>query len=434
MKKITIAALSLVCSVMSMAQQAASTQGSEKMQISLPQAVEQALQFSKTLQNSKTDLEIYQEKIKEARSNLLPQASGSVRGQTYFGKEMNFGGMPIKMENSLTIGASVSETFAMQAIKGYQIQKLAANLMEVQHQNDILTAKKNVIDTYYAILVYEHNREIIKKNLTEMKEIRRQTTNLFKQGYVEKMDTMQLSVNVMNLENAIISLDRNVEVTKRLLVLQMGLPISTQLECQDKIGDYITESAISSMRQAVSDGSKLSFENSLDYKLVQKNIEISDESIKLQKFGWIPTVTASYQYSNAVKGGFMNFDHVGLITLNIPIFDGGSKGSKIRQAKLDAVKARTNLALVEDNLMQNEEQYKYELKSSLDAYQLQSTNLEVATEVLKQYKIKYDAGKLSSLDLTQANMNYLSAETSYAEACMNLVMAQTKLLKLYNAL
>ncbi|MCF0190283.1 MAG: TolC family protein [Marinilabiliaceae bacterium] len=402
--------------------------------ITLSQAVEHAVQYSKTLQNSKTDLEIYQEKIKEMRANFLPQASGSVKGQTYFGKEMNFGGMPIKMENSLTIGATVSETFAMQAIKGYQIQKLAAGLMEVQYQNDLLSVKKNVIDTYYAILVYERNKEIIEQNLGEMKEIRRQTGNLFTQGYVEKMDTMQLAINVMNLENAILSLDRSIDVTKRLLVLQMGMDITTQLECQDKIGDYISESSLASMRQSVAVGTKLNLENNLDYKLLEKNIQISEETIKLQKYGWIPTVTAAYQYSNAVKGGFMNFDHVGLITVNVPIFDGGTKGSKIRQAKMDALKARTNMALMQDNLMQNDEQYRYELKTSLDAYELQSTNLSVAKEVLKQYKIKYEAGKLSSLDLTQANMNYLSAETSYAEACVNLVMAQTKLLKLYNAL
>lgn len=466
MKRIATVALSLTCSIVGMAQESAKTSG-DKMMVSLPQAVELTLLYSKTLQNSKTDLEIYQEKIRETRANFLPQASAKVAGQTYFGAESPFAGMasafsPImglmqslhpefdfsaleddsksnssannKMKNSITLGATVNETFAMQAIKGFQIQKLAANLMETQHQNDVLSTKKNVIDTYYAILVYERNKEIIGQNLVEMKEIRRQTSNLFKEGYVEKMDTLQLAVNVMNLENAIISLERSIETTKRLLVLQMGLPITTEIVCQDKLGDYLSENSIASMRQASTNDSKMSIDNNLDYQIVEKNIKISDESIKLQKYGWIPTLTATYQYSNAVVGGFMNFDHVGVLTLSIPIYDGGTKSSKIRQAKLEAAKARTNLALMQDNLLQNEEQCKYDLRSSLDAYELQSTNLEVATEVLKQYKIKYDAGKLSSLDLTQANMNYLSAESSYAEACMNLVMAQTKLLKLYNAL
>lgn len=474
MKKITTVALMLACSTLSMAQETSNAQASgERMQISLPQAVEQALQYSKTLQNSKMDLDIYQEKIKEARANFLPQASAKVAGQTYFGAESPFAGIsssmgsvfqPItdvlgalmskhpdivlppqepsddsdsgdsKMKNSITLGATVNETFAMQAIKGYQIQKLAANLMETQYQNDVLSTKKNIIDTYYAILVYERNKEIITKNLTEMKEIRRQTTNIFNHGWAEKMDTLQMAVNVMNLENAIISLERNIESTKRALVLLMGLPITTQLDCKDNLNDYLTDSAVASMRQATTNGSTLSLDNSLDYKLVEQNIEISDETIKLQKYGWIPTLTATYQYSNAVVGGFMNFDHIGILTLSIPIFDGGTKASKTRQAKMEAAKARNNLALIQDKLLQNEEQYKYELRSSLDAYELQTTNLKVATEVLQQYKIKYDAGKLSSLDLTQANMNYLSAESSYAEACMNLVMAQTKLLKLYNAL
>ncbi|MDO4461878.1 MAG: TolC family protein [Bacteroidia bacterium] len=431
MKRITTVALALACSVMSMAQEATQS-GGEKMQISLQQAVELTLNYSKTLQNSKTDLEIYKDKVRESAANFAPQVSASLKGQTYFGKEMNFGGMPIKMENSLTLGASVSETFAMQLIKSYQIQRLAHSLMETQTQNDILAAKKNVIDTYYAILVYERNKEIVDLNLKEMREIRRHTSNLFKQGYVEKMDTLQLAVNVMNLENTILSLERNIEYTKRLLVLQMGLPITTEIVCQDKLSDYLTEGAIASMRQSASNESSMNLENNLDYQLVEKNIQISDETVKVQKYGWIPTLTAAYQYSNAIKGGFMNFDHVGVLTLNIS-FD-ATRFSKVRQAKKEAEKARNNFALMQDNLMQNEEQYKFELSSTLDSYALQSTNLEVAKEVLSQYKIKYDAGKLSSLDLTQANMNYLSAESSFTEACINLVMAQTKLLKLYNAL
>ena len=85
-------------------------------------------------------------------------------------------------------------------------------------------------------------------------------------------------------------------------------------------------------------------------------------------------------------------------------------------------------------MAQNAEQYAYEFQTAVDAYNLQKENLEVAKRVLQNYRNKYDQGVLSSLDLTQANTNYLQAETSYASACMDVLTAQTKLLKLYNLL
>ncbi len=130
----------------------------------------------------------------------------------------------------------------------------------------------------------------------------------------------------------------------------------------------------------------------------------------------------------------MNFDHVGNLILSVPIFDGLSKNSKKRQAQMELEKSRTNMQLLQESLMQSDMQYRSDLRTALEAYELQKVNLEVAREVLSQNKIKYEVGKLSSLDLTTANANYLQAESSYAEACINLVNAQTQLMRLYNAL
>ena len=130
----------------------------------------------------------------------------------------------------------------------------------------------------------------------------------------------------------------------------------------------------------------------------------------------------------------MNFDHVGNLQLTIPIFSGFNRHSQVKQAQYDLQKTETNISLLEDNLAQNAEQYAFDLQTAIDAYELQKNNLEVARRVLQNYKNKYNQGALSSLDLTQANTNYLQAETSYASASLDLLMAQTKLLKLYNLL
>lgn len=60
--------------------------------------------------------------------------------------------------------------------------------------------------------------------------------------------------------------------------------------------------------------------------------------------------------------------------------------------------------------------------------------LLVAKKVLENYQHKYNAGTVSSLDLTQANNNYLTAENNYTSLDLTLLQAQTQLEKLYNEL
>ncbi|MGN0029370.1 MAG: TolC family protein [Marinilabiliaceae bacterium] len=406
----------------------ASEQGGAVMTVDLQTAIDKALQYNKQLRNSALDRETYHQKVREARSQGLPQVNASLTGTTYFGKKMDFGGMDITMENSITLAATASWTFSMQQIASVKVAKIAERLTDQTVKQTELDVKANVADTYYAVMACERNLEIVKANLADMEDIAQHTEHCYEAGTVEKTDVDQIEINLTTLRNTLMSLERTLASTKRLLVLQMGVDISTQVEMAQKLDDYLA---------ATGDSLDLSagvLTNNADYQLLLLNREVTEETVKVRKFAYIPTLTASYQYSNALKGGFMNFDHVGNLTLTVPIFSGFARHSQVKQAKIDVKKNETNIALMEDNLAQNAEQYAFDLQTAQDAYNLQKENLEVARRVLDNYKNKYNQGALSSLGLTQANQNYLTAESQYASAALDLLTAQTKILKLYNML
>ncbi len=421
-----IATLAIALAVC-MAGQAQEPQGST-MTVDLQTAIDKALQYNKQLKNSTLDRETYYQKVREARSQGLPQVNASLTGTTYFGKEMDFSGMSIKMENSLTLAATASWTFSMQQVASVKVAKIAQRLTEQTVRQTELDVKANVADTYYAVLTYERNIDIVKGNLKDMEDIAAHTQHCYEAGTVEKTDVDQININLATLKNSLLSLQRNLESTKRLLVLQMGVDISTTIKTAQTLDQFLAATS------AQIDTTTLDINNNVEYQQLLINREVTEQTVKIRKFAYIPTLTASYQYSNALKGGFMNFDHVGNLTLTIPIFSGFQRHSQLKQAQIDVRKNETNIALMEDNLAQNAEQYAFDLQTAQDAYDLQKENLEVARRVLENYRNKYNQGALSSLDLTQANTNYLSAESTYASAALDLLMAQTKLLKLYNLL
>ena len=427
-QKIATTALMLAMSaVMVMAQEQPAEATSEATQVTLREAVQNALQYSKQLQASRYDRELYYQKVREARSGNIPQANTSLTGTTYFGKELNLGGMPIKMANTVTLSAGVSWTLSAQSIVGVKIAKISQQLIDEQVAQNELNVKANVIDTYYALLIYKRNLEILNGNMADMDEIYRHTCNMYAQGVVEATDTAQMYVTVMTLRNTIISVERSMETTKRLLVLQMGLPIDTKIQPVGNLEDFIGESTTATLEQ-----SSFDVEKNYDYRLLELSSEINERTVKLYKWAYAPTLTAAYQYSNALKGGFMNFDHVGTLTLSWNLFNGFKREAQVKEAKIEVERAKTNMSLLQDNLQTNDEQLRYNINTAIDAYLLQTENLRVAKQVLENYKNKYKEGVLSSLELTQANSNYLSAETSYASACLELLTAHTQLSKLYN--
>ena len=65
---------------------------------------------------------------------------------------------------------------------------------------------------------------------------------------------------------------------------------------------------------------------------------------------------------------------------------------------------------------------------------MQKTNVEVAKEVLDKMNLKYEQGVVSSIELTTANNDYLTAETTFTSVILQLLTAETTLRKINNKL
>ena len=152
-------------------------------QLSLEEAVEFAVKHNKELQASQLDIELRKQMITESISQGLPQVSGSLEYSTNFGKEMDFGGNGIKMEDRSSLGVSVSQLlFNGQWIVGLKTSKIAKEVAEQQVDIDEQTIKENVYNSYYTILVTQRLVGILENNLDNMHKIMEHTLNMYKAG------------------------------------------------------------------------------------------------------------------------------------------------------------------------------------------------------------------------------------------------------------
>lgn len=396
--------------------------------LTLEQAVSFAMEHNKTLQSSQMNIDLKNKMIQEALSQGLPQVNGSLSYSTNFNYEIE--SFKAKMPDQATLGVSVSQLlFSGQWIIGIQTSKIAKEMAIQEVKLTELDIKETVYNSYYTILVSERLMEMVKTNLENMSTILMHTDNMYKAGTAEITDVDQIRITVGQLKNALLSMQRTVDVNYNLLRLQLGLQAGTSLTLTNPLEKFLTEDSFLQLANQSFD-----INDNSQFQLMQTQEELQKKMVGLKKWAYAPTINATYGYNYQIKSGLFSAPHSAGVTMNIPLFSGLQRKAQLDQEKITLEQTTLNKSLLEDQLNLQEEQYKFTLRNALEDYNLQKENIAVAKKVLENYQHKYNAGAVSSLDLTQANNNYLQAENNYTSACLTLLQAQTQLEKLYNQL
>ncbi len=451
--------------------------------LNLSEAIEHALQHNKSLQGARMEFDKSDKAVWESIAQGLPQVDGTVDYMTYFNYEMSFsfdmGGSgnftPAQMQEALekTLaafpGVTTEDLFAYRAgtyfegiladmmppstilmrdqssakvrvsqlifsgqyIIGIQTAKLARRIGEQNLKNSELDIKESVITSYYLVLITEESLRILEMNKANLEETLDQTRTMFETGMAEQIDVDQLSITVNQLENSRKSLERNLELNYNLLRFQLGLEPDVELSLSEGL-----EALFKSARPESALLASTSFEQNPTYQMLKTQEEISKKMLAMQKWNYAPTLAGFYNYNAKIKttNFDMNPNHLAGLTLSVPIFSSGMRKSRVDQAKIDHQMARLNVEILEDQLSMQEKQIRYNLQSALENYQTQWENVDVARRVYTNYERKYEQGMASSLDLTQANGNYLDAQSNYLQAILEVMNAKLALDKLSNQL
>ncbi|MFW5945231.1 MAG: TolC family protein [Bacteroidota bacterium] len=427
---------------------------------------EYALNHNKQLLNAREDIVLTDAQYKETRAQGYPQVNGGMDYMTNFNYEVEFdfgGGGPsipdidpglldegdreilealgemmapagpstITMEDQLNAQVRVSQLlFSGQFWVGLEVAKISKTLSEKQLEKTGKDVKQQVTNTYYLILASEESLEILERNLSNLNNTLKHTQNMYNTGLVEKSDVDQIRMNVSQLQNTLESTKRSVLLSYNMLKIQLGLERNRVIRLQDDLYSVMKQTEKELLQE------ELNLNDNLSYQLMDYQELMKEQMVDLEKWSYAPTLSGFYSYTEKIMT--TDFDlsprNAAGLTLSVPIYSGGLRRAKVDIAKIELDKTRRNKSLLGDELKLQENQLKFELRSALDNYQTQKENVQVAQNVYGSYFNKYKQGMLSSLDLTQANSNYLQAENNYISSMLKLLQARLALEKLYNTL
>ncbi len=402
------------------------------LSISLKSAQDYAVEHNKTLKNSSLDIRKAEAAKWGAIASMLPQVSASLGYSNYCGYEMNLGPMSMSMPATGTLGITASMALSGQQIIGVQLAEMSKDLSDLTKKQSEDEIRYQVAKVYMSILVMQNTTELLERSLENLESLHETTQNAVDVGAAEQTDADKLMVQVLSLRTSISSTNRSLEMLENSMRLQLGCGVNTKLNLTQTVDDILKPEAILALQNET-----FNIENNYDYQLLQKNSELLKKQIDLKIMGYVPTLSAYYQYSGRTyfgkKEGF-NMTPPNLIglTLNVPIWSSGKTWSDVKQAKITYEEFQNTIENTRDALLVQERQLRYNVASNYETYEAQKLNLEVTERVFTNVSNKFEHGMASSLELTTASSDIISAQSNYISAVLNLVNAQIEFEQLLN--
>jgi len=440
--------------------------------MSLKEAQDYAMQNSPVLKNSKLDLEIARKKIWETTAIGLPQVNGKfsysymltlsptieqfsslsdyfvpIYSMFYAGNaqwqnpfiQQILDSISTSMSNTgttntddlkwnLTLDITVSQIiFSGAYLVGIQYTKTFRSLSEIAITKSSADLKLNVANAYYMALIASENIKVLDSTYQNTKKLLTELEAFNKAGLLEETDVDQLIITVNTVLNALDMLKRQHEIAKNLLKFQIGMSIHSDIELTDDLNLLIDQEKTAALLLQ-----KFDPKSQPEFTLVETQEKVSKINIKYNKSMFLPDIVAFYTHDKNFNDKALSFtppDLVG-VSMNIPLFSSGSRIVKLKQAKLDLFKTRNNKYLVEQSLLLDYEQSKASCLNAMDKFNTQKEAIRLSKKIYDRTLIKYKEGLSSSMELTQSQNQYLTAQTSYFNAMLELLNANAKINKL----
>ena len=178
--------------------------------------------------------------------------------------------------------------------------------------------------------------------------------------------------------------------------------------------------------------------NNVRLQIVEKDINISDYSIKVARSGFLPTIglTGTYGWNESNNNSPLAFTLqntstgvTGSINLSWNLFDGGSTITGIKNAKINFANqelAKKQIALeVERDIRNAWDSY----SNALYVLEVQEKNLQTNQNNFNRTDERYKLGRVTSIEFRQAQLNLLNAELAKSQAKYNAKLAELIMLQ-----
>src|SRR5690606_31056716 len=415
--------------------------------LTLQDALNYALNNSEAVRKAKLDILKGDYQIKEVRAGALPQIDGTatltnnILAQQFILPAEFMGGEPGEFI-AVKAGTTWSSLAQVQLNQQLFNQQVFTGLKAAKSTKDfyLMAAKvaeenilQQVASNYYQVIITREQLAVIDANIERNNTLEKNVSSQYEIGLARKIDLDRVKVNSSNLKSQKEQLLNAVAQQENLLKYYMGMPVTENIVIPETSLEELEATTANLIAENNFDLNKLS-----SFLVLKEQEELLGFQKKAIEAEFYPSLSlgANYMYNtqsndfNLYTNNALNYDMSAVtLTLRIPIFDGGARSSRLKQASLDIQKLQEDIKESSNALQMAYENAKIQINNSLSTIETQNQNKILAEEVYNSTKNNYNNGLASLTDLLTAETELVTAQNSYNQALLNYKIAEIELIK-----
>lgn len=421
--------------------------------INLEQALEIALSENASVKVADMEIERTGYARKGTYAALFPRIDGSASYQRTIEKQVMYmdfdmggaggsddgtgssaavsgGGIEVGRWNTWSAGISASMPLVnAQLWKSLKISDQDVELAVEAARSSRLEMVNQVKQAYFACLLAKEAFEVYKSVYENALENYRLTEMKYNAKRASELELTRAKTTVANAVPDVYNAESSVILSLWQLKAVMGVDLEENIDVSEKLEDYANR-----MLGDITASDSLSLENNSTMRQLAIQAEQLANTVKMQQYANIPTLSLSFAYNyNAMTNDFnfkeyrwSPYSYVGL-TLQIPIFAGGERHNAIRQAKVQAAELDVQRADTERQLRISIRQNLNQMETAMKSYGASQTALESAEKAYNITAKSYEVGSSTLTDLNDAQLALTQSQLAVSQAIYDFVIAKSTL-------
>ena len=373
-----------------------------------------------------------------AKSNALSAGSkvGQAEAAYYPQVDLSTGYSKISTAPSPSVrsGTEASDDYSMNASLKQNIYDFGKTRLSVKVQEHNLEASRsdlentaiqtvfNVKEAYYGVLLAARERDVASDTVKQFEQHLTQAKGFYEAGTKPKFDVTKAEVDLSNARLNMIKAKNALKIAKVTLNSAMGVLAGPEYEIEDNL-------AFTPYNIAFDEALSKAFGNRPDLKSTVAKRRSAQESVELSKKGYYPSLSGNAEYSRGgEKFPLQEGWNVGA-TLTIPIFSGFLTKYQVEEAKANLNASSANEDGIKQTVFFDVQQAYLFLGQAQESVPVAEIAVKQAEENLQIANGRYSAGVGSPIEVTDAQVSYITAKTAYIKALSDYKVAQATLEK-----
>ena len=409
----------------------------------LARSISHALSNSREFQVAQKDVELAEEKVKEARAALLPRLMFDT-GYTFNGDLPTIvleGGLPasltgappdpdaepieIEMGATHNVQGRAQATYPLftwgqlgntyrQAVLG----KLAAERALEAVQLDI---ELKVRQAFHGVLLAEAFVIVAGDSIVQVERRHELAREQKAAGVTTHLEVIRANVQVVNSRSQLIQLQHRLDLARENFKLTLGLPLDEPV-----LLDGILHADLKSVEMDTAIATAL--ERRPEIRQIEISEQIGEKQVNVAKAGNKPKVSTfgNYIFNDSERQAFDTSWRVGF-TVQLPIFDGFATRARVNQARVNLERIRTNKDQFVDGIRLEVKSAVFDLEAAQKLILSQEGIVEQAAEGLRIANVQHEAGLITGVELTDVELSHTQAQVNRLQAIHDYIVAVARL-------